>query len=296
MKPKKILGILGHKIDYSLSPLIHNTAAEHLGLDYYYTIFNIHSAESIPAAIEGMRALGIAGFNVTIPYKERVVKYLDQLAPSASVVQAVNTIVNQDGLLIGYNTDVEGFAEPLLPFQAQLKHQSVAIFGNGGAARATVEALKNLFEPSSIHLIVRNMRKGEELKQDLVRRSMYLKISVHETDEPATLELLKTCRLIVNATPIGTVYANAEPGTKSEPLLPGSSYIWNDQHIAYDLVYSPPMTAFLEDAKNHGATVISGIDMLIGQAARAFQLWTGKDMPLDIVKAAVMKKIAASSD
>jgi len=294
MKPKKILGILGHKIDYSLSPLIHNTAAEYLGLDYYYTIFNINSAETIPAAIEGMRALGIAGFNVTIPYKEQVVKYVDQLSASASEVQAVNTIVNQDGRLIGYNTDIEGFAEPLLPFQSKLKHQPVAIFGNGGAARATVEALKNLFEPSSIHLIVRSMRKGEDLKQDIIRRSTYLKISVHEANEPATLDVLKTCRLIVNATPIGTIYANAAPDAKSEPLLPDSSGIWSSEHIAYDLVYSPPITTFLEDAKQNGATVVSGIDMLIGQAARSFRLWTGQDMPLDIVKATLMKKISAS--
>ncbi|NTV47611.1 MAG: shikimate dehydrogenase, partial [Chlorobiales bacterium] len=264
---KKILGLLGHQINYSLSPLMHNTAAECLGLDYYYTLFNINSVDDLPAVFSGMRALGIAGFNVTIPYKEKVIKYLDQLSPAAAEVQAVNTIINQDGFLIGDNTDIEGFSEPLQSYKQSIKGHVVAIFGSGGATRAAIESLKTHYEPGAIHLFVRNLTKGEELRDDIKRRNKSLNLEVHYNDneDPETIALLRNCALIINATPIGTLSTKHNANDKPDSIVPPESNVWTDSHIAYDLVYNPPMTPFLLEAQKHGATIVSGLEMLIAQ-------------------------------
>ncbi|NTW50357.1 MAG: shikimate dehydrogenase [Chlorobiales bacterium] len=289
---KKILGLLGHQINYSLSPLMHNTAAEHLGLDYYYTLFNVNSPDDLPAVFDGMRALGIAGFNVTIPYKEKVIRYLDQLSPAAAEVQAVNTVINQDGTLIGDNTDIEGFFEPIQSYKQSIKGHAVAIFGSGGVTRAAIESLKTHFEPGAIHLFVRNLTKGEELRNDIKRRSKYLNLEVHYSDEPESLTLLRSCQLIINATPIGTLSTRHGAHDKPDCIIPLESNVWTPSHIAYDLVYNPPMTPFLMEAQKHGATIVSGLEMLIAQGQRSFKLWTGHDMPVDVVREALQKKLA----
>ncbi len=291
-KAVKILGLLGHQVDYSLSPLLHNTAIDHLGLNYYYTIFNIASSEELEDVLNGMRAMGIAGFNVTIPYKERVIKYLDQLSPAASEIQAVNTILNQDGQLIGHNTDSYGFSEPLQTHAKLIKGGHVAIFGNGGAARAAIHALRSYFEPASIHIISRTVQRGEELKRDMLRQSTRITIDVHQQEDPETFELLKTCTLVVNATPLGTKKTgHSASSADAQTLIPDDMKLWTPQHIIYDLVYNPFYTPFLIQAREQGATVINGIGMLIAQASQSFKLWTGHDMPLFNVKHAIIKRL-----
>jgi shikimate dehydrogenase len=287
----KILALLGHQVDYSLSPFIHNTAISHLGLNYFYTIFNIATSEDLKDVLNGMRAMGIAGFNVTIPYKERVMAYMDKLSPAASEIQAVNTILNQDGHLIGYNTDSYGFAQPLLPYKNHLKGQAVAIFGNGGAARAAIHALRNQFDPSVIYIISRNQERGRELKKDLLRQSTLVELEVLQHEVPETIEVLKSCKCIINATPIGTQKRNNRSDNNQSLLVAEDINIWHTGDIAYDLVYNPFETPFLKQAGAKGAFTINGLGMLVAQASESFKLWTGHEMPLFNVEHAIKTRL-----
>lgn len=290
---KKILGLIGYQIGYSLSPLMHNIAAEHLGLPYTYTLFEIHPPENLVAALEGVKVLGIAGFNITIPYKERILPYLDLLSAEASETQAVNTVLNQDGQLIGYNTDIYGFAEPLLPFKSRVAGTDVVVFGAGGAARAVVQALRQYFKPSCIHIIARDEFKAHVLKDHFKRRSKSLNISAHLFDDEDLESVLSSAHLIINATPIGTDL----PSTTPRPAMPFPAEwkIWSPHKIAYDLVYRPKLTAFLRTAQESGATLIPGFEMLIAQGAKSFEIWTGKEMPREIVRGALLEALAQPS-
>lgn len=289
LSARKVLGLIGYQIGYSLSPLMHNVAAEYLGLPYIYTLFEIHPSENLGAALESAKILGLAGLNVTIPYKERVVAHLDALSAEAAEIQAVNTILNQDGQLVGYNTDIYGFAEPLLPFKSDVDGKEVVVFGAGGAARAVVQALRQYFKPAHIHLVARDEAKAEGLKETFKRRSKSLSISTHLFDAENLETILKHARLIVNATPIGTEAV----GTASKPtkLFPTEWDVWSPHTIAYDLVYRPMLTPFLQAAQDAGAKTISGFDMLIAQGAKSFEIWTGQAMPREAVRQALLQAL-----
>ncbi len=283
-KAIKILGLIGRAVDYSYSPLIHNTACEMLGMPYYYTVFNIADPDLIPDALRGARALGIAGFNVTIPYKKIVVPFLDELSEEASSIQAVNTIVNQNGRLTGYNTDISGFASPLLGYKERITGTTVCIFGGGGAALAAIEAFKQFFSPKEILLFVRDPKKARHLLNE----------TGYETASPVTivrsdeLKKIRECSVIVNATPIGTRGRDKEGITS---IIPLDSELINETQIVYDMVYNPLDTPLLHAAQRAGATTISGIEMLIGQAERSFTLWTGMQMPVSAVRKALLHEI-----
>ena len=280
---KKILGLIGRNISYSYSPYIHNTAAEALDLPYYYTIFNIPSPDLVPSALEGAKALGIAGFNVTIPYKQTVVACMDKLSPEAEAVSAVNTIVNDNGTFTGYNTDIAGIVTPLEPHKPLIDGQPAGIFGNGGAAMAAIEALTTHFSPSLISLFVRNREKGDELCRQFQDRAPLIPLSIHSLDDYTALA---KCRLVINATPIGTT--GVDSGYNNCIIPHGTGAIHSSQ-IIFDMVYNPLETRLLQMAREAGAVTIPGIDMLVSQASRSFEIWTGKPMPLSTVKAKLQK-------
>ena len=276
-KATKILGLIGHAVDYSYSPLIHNRACMLLGLDYHYTIFNIADPCMIGDALRGARALGLAGFNVTIPYKQTVVPFLDDLSGEASSIQAVNTIVNEGGKLIGHNTDIAGFAAPLLPSRESITGKTLSIFGGGGAALAAIEAFNRFFAPKEILLFVRDPEKT----RTLLMKSGHNNLTILHSGNP---EKVSECRVVVNATPIGTRGSNGSP-------LPLEQKLLHSGQIVYDMVYNPLDTPLLRAAKQAGATTISGIEMLVGQAERSFSLWTGMQMPTAAVKEALLQEI-----
>ena len=283
-KAIKILGLIGRAVDYSYSPLIHNTACEILGIPYCYTIFNIADPDLIPDALRGAKVLGIAGFNVTIPYKKTVVPFLDELSEEASSIKAVNTIVNQNGKLIGHNTDIVGFASPLLPYKAQIKGNPVCIFGGGGAALAAIEAFNRFFFPKEILLFVRDPKKA----RDILNETGYNPTSSVTIVLQDELEKIRKCSVIVNATPIGT-RGRDNDGIRS--IIPLDKELINHNQIIYDMVYNPLVTPLLQEAQRAGATTISGIEMLIGQAERSFTLWTGVQMPVSAVRDALLHAI-----
>ena len=286
-RAKKIFGLIGRNVDYSWSPLIHNTAFDLLQLPCFYTIFNIAAPELVEAALAGTRALGISGFSVTIPYKKTVVPFLDELSPEARAIGAVNTIVNENGRLCGHNTDIAGFAAPLIPLSGRIRNQKVCIFGNGGAALAAVEAFRLHFRPSSILLFVRDLDKAAEMLSGYEHRELVTPCLQNELDLPENRDLLRECIVIVNATPIGTA-GRTDPAAS---ILPEGKELVHSGQIVYDMVYNPLETPLLKAARAAGAETVSGIEMLIAQAARAFFIWTGHQMPVDTVRKVVLEEI-----
>lgn len=286
-RSKKIFGLIGRHVDYSWSPLIHNTAFEALGLPCLFTIFNIASPEMIGDALRGSRALGIAGFSVTIPYKKTVVPFLDELSPEALSIGAVNAIVNDNGRLVGYNTDIDGFAAPLLPMAESIRNRPVCIFGNGGAALAAVEAFRRHFSPATVLLVVRDTQKAEDMLEEYAYRDIVTILAGRELDQPSCSKLIRDCRVLVNATPVGTA-GRTEHG---HSILPTGHGLLHDGQIVYDMVYNPLETPLLAEARAAGSTTVSGIEMLIAQAARAFSIWTGQELPVDLVRKTVLAEI-----
>jgi shikimate dehydrogenase len=292
-KAKKILGLIGRGVDYSYSPLIHNTALEETGLPYYYTIFNVADNSLLGDALNGAVALGIAGFNVTIPYKQAVVPFLDELSPEASLIQAVNTIVNSNGRLSGHNTDIAGFASPLLRYRNEISGKPVCIFGSGGAALAAIEAFRVYFSVQEILLFVRDRKKALLMLENCKSKEIVRAVPLTELQNGNAeyLEKLGNSAVLVNATPIGTKGRSDE----IKSIIPLDAGLIHKGQIVYDMVYNPFETPLLAAAKKAAAETIPGIEMLIGQAARSFELWTGSAMPVDVVRRKVMEVLRGTA-
>lgn len=271
----KIVGVIGHPIKHSLSPVMHNFAFNKLGLDFVYLPFDIASA-NLNDALLGMVALGIAGFNVTIPHKERIVECLDELSDSAKIVNAVNTVVNENGKLHGYNTDVHGIIKTLEDYKDEINGSTVSVLGSGGAARAVIYTLISKFNVKEINIINRTVEKAELLKDYFSTKMLFENIKTYELVPPDLIEVLNKSKLIVNASSIG-MYPEEDD---SSTTIPES---FNNNQIVFDLVYNPSKTKLLTIAESQGAIIINGMKMFVEQGARAFELWTNKKMPTEIM-------------
>jgi len=283
--------VLGHPISHTLSPLIHNTAFAAQELNFSYLAFDVPPAR-LDEAISGLRSLGFAGANVTMPHKQAVRLLMDRLTPAAEAVGAVNTIVrvsreenNYD--LVGDNTDVAGFLAPLGRYFGVLKGGRAVVFGAGGAARAVVYALLSEFQPAQIVVVSRRIERGQKLVSDLSAWAHGISFRAMDISECA--EVVDAANLIVNCTPVG--------------MAPDSgASIWQDRNaihegqIWYDLIYNPLETTFIRMAADNHASTISGLEMLIAQAAASYKQWTKIDMPVDLVRARVTEWFGSSSD
>ncbi|KAA6232188.1 shikimate dehydrogenase [Chlorobium phaeovibrioides] len=289
MRPAtKIYGLIGRAVDYSYSPLIHNTAFGQLSLPCRYTIFNITEEHLVADALKGARALGLAGFSVTIPYKKTVVPLLDSLSEEAKSIQAVNTIVNHEGTLVGHNTDIAGFASPLLPHARSIQGRPVAILGSGGASLAAIEAFRTLFMPSEITLFMRNPAKETRMTDPAIKRCALGDLRESGSESSA---LLRDAAVVINATPVGTL---GRPDAHMSPV-PAESNLLHQGQIIYDMVYNPLDTPLLLAARKAGAVTIPGMEMLLAQGAAAFRLWTNLEMPMDAVRSALLNEIGATA-
>ncbi len=275
----RLIGILGHPVRHSLSPIIHNAAFRALGLNCCYVALEVPSTK-LSEAVRGLATLGFLGANVTIPHKEAVLPLMDGLSDEAKAVGAVNTIVCRDGRLFGYNTDVTGFLAPLEGHP--LSGKCMTILGAGGAARAAAYGLLQAFEPSKLWLAARRVRQAKALADDLaVSDSDGVLAPIAITDARPQV---RASALIVNATPVG-LYPHVEvsPWPHVEDFRTG-------QYV-YDLVYRPRDTRLLREARGRGAEILDGVSMLIHQAAAAFVQWTNKPMPLEPVEAVLMEAL-----
>lgn len=280
---RKIVGIIGYPLGHSLSPAMHNAAFRKLGIDYEYVPFEVEP-EDLKEALSGLRALHIAGFNVTIPHKEAIVPLLDEVTKLARTIGAVNTVQNQEGKLVGYNTDGPGFIESLKEdanFEPEGK--SAVVLGAGGASRAVSTMLAEVgIKSLTITDIIED--KARALSEYLGGPCRFVKI------ESAGLQKsIEEADLLVNTTPIGMA-----PKINNCPISEKTKF--NKKTLVYDLVYNPSETKLLKAAKAAGCKTCSGLGMLVRQGALAFSIFTGEEAPVDTMWDAArrdLRKLAA---
>jgi len=269
--------LIGHPVKHSVSPQMHNAAFKELGLNCIYLVFDVLE-ESLGEAVNGLRSIGVLGFNVTIPHKIRIIKFLDELDGSAKLVKAVNTVIRRGDKLIGYNTDLYGI-ERVLREVDELNRDLGLIIGAGGAGRASAIALTNLGF-SEIIIANRTFERASNLAEQILELGFSAK-PIPLTDLP---RYASSANLIINATPLGMA-----PSLISETPLK-RDHIRRDS-IVLDLVYNPLRTRLLIEAERAGACTISGLKVLVAQGAEAFKLWTGIDPPIDVMYSAALKAL-----
>ena len=273
----KVFGVFGHPIGHSLSPAMHNAAIQALGLDYVYVPFDVDPRD-LGKAVDGVRALGIAGVNVTIPHKEAVIEFLDEVTQDALEIGSVNTIANVGGRLIGSSTDGPAFLRSLVETGYDPKGSKAVLVGGGGAGRAVAFALVK--SGARVVVIDEAPGKAERLAAD-VRNVAGADAAKGESDLASVGGHLSDANLLVNCTPVG-MYPNVDRMPISEDLL-------REDVTVYDVVYNPLRTKLLQCAERKGARAVSGIKMFVYQGAISFKTWTGIDPPADNMEAAVIK-------
>ena len=274
----KVCGIIGDPVEHSVSPLMHNAAFDKLGMDYRYLPFRVKK-EELDGAIAGMRALNITGLNVTIPHKVAVIPLLDKIDPLAEKIGAVNTIVNNGGILTGYNTDATGFLQSMLDGGVQPGGKRVVILGAGGASRAISFVLAD----KGAHLTILNRRldRAEALAQSISRSAK--DVGALKLDEANLVQALEKVDVLVNATSVGMSPDAGETTVPAGLLKSGL--------VVFDIVYNPLKTRLLKEAEAAGARTVSGLDMLVWQGALAFEKWTGQQAPLDLMRKEAIKAL-----
>ncbi len=273
-----ICGIIGDPIEHTMSPAMHNAAFTSLGLDYVYVSFKVKSLE-LKKAIEGIRGLNIRGLNVTIPHKIAVMQFLDRIDPLAEKIGAVNTIVNDDGILNGYNTDATGFLQTLRNRNIELAEKKVLLLGAGGAARS----ISNILAQEKARLTILNRKQRQSWADDLARRLFHsygADVKIGELNDENLKKAMAGVDLLVNATSLGMSPENDETPVPADLLYADLT--------VFDVVYNPLQTRLLKEAEAAGARTISGFEMLVWQGAIAFEKWTGIKAPVDVMRQAAL--------
>lgn len=275
---RKHLGVIGHPLGHTMSPLMHTTAITMAGIPYDYGVFDVVE-EMVEPLLVSLRKRNFRGANVTVPYKKTVMPYLDTISDEAVAIGAVNTIVNDDGILTGYNTDILGVQYSLREYEDAIRGNDVAVFGAGGAARSVLFALSTFFAPRSITIINRTPSTGSALSKEFREKFPSVKFEWSGTVQNS-IKSLDSAKLIINTTSVGML-----PDGGSHPLPHG--FVMKNTHIIFDIVYNPLKTALLQMAETIGARTISGLEMLVGQGDAAFKLFTGTSFPIDQIRTTV---------
>lgn len=275
-----VYGLIGDPVDHSLSPVIQNVAFGSLGIDAVYVPFKVRQSD-LRSAIQGLRALRVRGFNVTAPHKVNVIRYLDKVDRTAAEIGSVNTVLNENGALHGYNTDGLGALKALEEAGAQLEGKSVLLFGAGGASRA----IAYTFAPRvrAIRLVNRTLSKAKHLARRL-RRRFNIEIASAAPSSESLNDFVQKADVIVNASSMGM-------DGKTDPPVE-AQWLRQDQWV-FDIVYRPLETKLLKLAGLAGAKTISGLDMLLNQGACSLELWTGREAPVLEMRHAIAQKLLA---
>ena len=279
--PTKLYGIFGYPIGHSLSPLMHNTAFTHHGIDAVYLPFAVHPAH-LESAVKAIVALPMHGVNVTIPHKQAVMAWLDDLSPEARLIGAVNTIHLRDGRLYGSNTDGVGFLRSLAEAGSQVEDCTVLLLGAGGAARAIAVQLC-LAGIRRLILANRTPSRAEELAAFLQQNISHADISVITMGETALATHLPYTDIVVNATSIGM--------HDHDPMILPSTEL-GPRHLVCDIVYRPLQTRLLRAAQRQGARTVDGLGMLLHQGAQAFEIWTAQAFPIALIRERLLLALA----
>ncbi len=269
-------GLIGDPVEHSISPIMQNTAFRHSGVDAVYVTFEVKS-QYLKQAVAGAIALGIRGLNVTLPHKIRITRYLSSLDREALKIGSVNTVVNHKGSLTGFNTDGVGALESV--GIERLRGSSLLLLGSGGAARAIAHTFAP--EVKRMMIINRTPSEAQRLKRTL-NRSYRSKVTSTGLTPLRLKEFVDKADLIVNASSMGMKGVNDPPIRRS----------WlHPNQVVFDIVYNPPLTMLLRNARSAGAQTINGLEMLLNQGAASFKLWTGKNAPITEMRAALSQNV-----
>jgi shikimate dehydrogenase len=282
----KICALIGDPVEHTMSPAMHNAAFKKLGLDFLYIPFRVKT-EQLPQAIAGLRALYVRGFNVTIPHKVSVIPLLGSLDPLAEKIGAVNTVVNDGGVLKGYNTDAEGALRALQGRGVTPRDRDIVILGAGGASRAITFVLAG----EGARLTVLNRRLELDWAEDiarLIRKELGKEVKVGELNPRTLSPALAKADIMVNATSVGM-----SPASRKSPV---PARLLKRRLVVFDIVYNPIETRLIKEAKAVGAKVIGGVDMLAWQGALAFEKWTGRPAPVDLMRREAVKMLGSHED
>jgi len=283
----RIIGLIGYPLAHSISPALQQAALDHLRLEARYELWETER-EALAERVAGMRRPDCLGANVTVPYKEAVIPLLDEIDPLAGRIGAVNTIVNRDGRLCGYNTDMTGFARALReeggfdPSGAQ-----VVLLGAGGAGRAVTMALVE-GKAAAVTITDIDRERADRLVHDLGRQGETILRNVAPGEE-SLAAVMKECQLLVNCTPIGMRHSQAEHD------LPMPGELIPARALVLDIIYNPLETRLLAEAKRRGARTLGGLAMLVYQGAASLELWTAVQAPLDVMFKAARKALAPTA-
>jgi shikimate dehydrogenase len=275
----RVCGVIGEPIEHTLSPLMHNAAFEALKLDYVFLAFRVKPAE-VESAVNGMRALNIRGLNITMPHKSTVIKHLDRVDLSAQIVNSVNTVLNKENLLFGFNTDGVGALKALKENGVELKGRKVLLLGAGGAARAIAYTMAK--EADELAVLNRTVKQAQALAK-LLEKSFNKKISTGSLSPTDIQSNLKDSDILINATSVGM-----KPRAEESPV---PLKLLRSNLAVMDIVYNPLETKLAKEAKAAGARVVSGVEMLIYQGAASFELWTGKSAPIEVMRQAALSHL-----
>lgn len=264
----RVAAVIGAPVRHSLSPLLHNAAFAATGLDWVYVALDVAPGRAA-AAVGAMRGLGLAGMSVTMPHKTEVAAAVDRLSPEAATLNAVNCVVWDGPDLVGHNTDGGGFLDALRrDLGVEPAGSRVAILGAGGAARAVIRALAAA-EASEVVVVNRTRARGEEAAS-----------LAGTIGRLGSIEDVADADIVVNATPVGM-------GAGHRDDTPVPTRLLHADQVVVDLIYRPLVTPLLRAATSRGAATLNGVGMLLYQASRAFELWTGRDAPLDAMRSAL---------
>jgi shikimate dehydrogenase len=258
---------------------MHNAAFKALKLDFAFLVFKVKVAD-VEKAVSGMRALGIHGLNVTMPHKSAVINYLDEVDQAAKAIGSVNTILNKDGRLFGFNTDGVGALQALRENGVEPRGKKVLLLGAGGAARAIAYTLAR--EADELVILNRTAKQAAELA-NLLKQTFDRKVVADALSPNAIKDTLQDSDVLINATSVGM-----KPNANQTPV----AFEWLRPDLAVmDIVYNPVETKLAKDAKAAGAKVVSGFEMLIYQGAASFEIWTGHSAPVEVMRHAAFNHL-----
>lgn len=274
-----LTALLGSPVAHSVSPLMHNESFHYHDLDFVYLCFDVKE-DTLAETVRGLKAAGIRGFNLTMPNKNKMVELVDRMSPAAEMIGAINTVVNDDGILTGHNTDGTGFMLSLKDAGHDITNKTATILGAGGAA-SSICVQAALDGASALHIFVRSSSRFWSRMQEIVNHinnNTGCKVYLYDNgDEKAKKDAVAQSDLLINASSVGMA-----PNVDG-CLIPDTSY-FHPGLVVSDVIYEPRETKLLRMAREAGCETCNGLYMLLYQGAEAFRIWTGKDMPIDLVK------------
>lgn len=274
----KLTGLLGSPVAHSISPMMHNEAFSILGLDYVYLCFDV-GTDSLKTVVDGMKTMGVRGFNCTMPDKNLMCELADDLSPAARLIGAVNTVVNDNGKLTGYNTDGIGYMQSVKDAGHDIIGKNMTLLGAGGAATAvcTQAALDGVASINVFSIKDQFFDRARNMV-DNINKNTNCKASLYDLEDKTELnKSIGNSQILTNATSVGM-----SPNTNN-CIITDESVFRNDL-IVSDVIYNPRETKLLKIAKEHGCKTFNGLYMLLYQGAEAFKIWTGKEMPVKEIK------------